>query len=706
MRESIRSTFTERGIRTSVVLLGVLLVVGVLATGSVAGLQTVDECQILDTPNETYQLNDTIQNETAETCLDIKVDGVTLDGNGYTVDGVNQTTDSVGIFVNESDDVTVENFGNVTGWETGIGGAFSVNVTLTDNTANNNELGFRLIVAESTLTGNTANDNVDDGFALDNSFGNILTGNTVNNNEDGIALDGLEDNELTGNTANENEQTGIELDDNSDDNTLTDNTANNNDVGILLEGGSENNLLELNEANENTWGIIVLLSDENELVENEANHNDGEFGAEQPLPPIIEDFPGIGIKIAGSADTTVQDNEANQNGFTGISVLDSSGTEVDNNDVHENGVDEGGFAGQFGSGIGVFRGFSGDTPSEPEPRELAVLSSHTSPNRITDNDATGNQVGITLLGATNNTLSDNTATENFVGIQTFDAFNNTFTDDTSRDNIEFDYMDMTGYSGVFANSFEQNSLEPNAIESPGISDLNTVENLNIGNSEKPNTEVSFKTVNFVLRGTSAQPPANPEAESTGRYFETAPTFFFGGGPGGPIGDIGELSAESIETQQHELPSTLLDIDLHYNNADVQGIDESSLSLWAFDTFEPGWLDVSGIDEPGSQGPEVNEQKNVVSWNYTLGTLPASQNEITPQDEGEVSPIQLPVFGAFGESTGCVNRRNLGRGQENSECPFDRDVQRGGSREELDRSTGRGGDGRHRDSATSRRNRGR
>ncbi|MDZ7687927.1 MAG: NosD domain-containing protein [Halobacteriales archaeon] len=692
--------FTERRLRTSVVLLGVLFVVGMVATGSVAAQEPVSECRVLDTPNETYQLNDDIENQTEERCLEITANGVTLDGAGHTVDGMNQTPNSLGISFNGMDNVVVKNFGNITGWDIGVGGDFSTNATLTDNTANNNgRNGFRLIVAESTLAGNTANNNEDDGFALGISFENVLTDNTANNNEDGIALDSSRNNELTGNTANGNEQTGIELDIRSVGNTLTDNTANDNDVGILVEEGSNDNELTGNEANENTWGIIVLLSEGNEVVDNVANRNDGETGSEQPLPPIISDFPGIGVKIAGSFDTTVEDNEANQNRFTGISVLDSGATDVNNNDVHENGVGEGGFAGQFGSGIGVFRvGFFGDTPSEPE--ELAVLSSHTSPNRITDNDATGNQVGITLLGATNNTLSDNTATENFIGIQSFGAFNNTFTNDTSRDNIEFDYIDTTGLF-FFGDALEPaESLEPNNIESPGISDLNKVENLNIGNSEKPNTEISFKTVNFALRGTSAQPPANPNAEATGRYFEALPI-------GGPIGDV---SVESIEPQQHELPDVLLDIDLHYKNADVNGINESSLGLWAFDTFESGWLELSDIDEPGFQDTEVDEQNNVVSWNFTLGTAPLSQNELTPQAEGagEVSPTQipLPVFGAFGEGVDCVNRRNLGRGQEASECPFDRDVQRGGSREELDRSTGRGGEGDHRDSATERRNRSR
>jgi len=653
MSKKNRSMFSRRRVRNSVVLLGVLFVVGMVATGGVAAQEPVGECQILDTPGETYELNQSITNSTTDTCLDITADDVTLDGNGHTVDGVNQTTDSIGVLVNSANNVTVKNFGNVTRWQYGIVVGEALNSTLTDNTANaNSRVGIYMLTIGSTLTRNTANDN------------------------------GLN---------------GVHLTRGSSENTLTDNTANNNgEVGILVEG-SNDNLLELNEANENKWGIIVIGTQDNEIVENVASRNEGETGSEQ-LPSIISDFPGIGIKIAGSLNTNVDDNEANQNKFTGISVLDSYSTRVDNNDVHQNGVSENGdgFGSQFGSGIGVFRvGFFGDSP---EARSITPAShTPTTPNRITDNDATGNQVGITLLGATNNTLSDNTATENFVGIQTFDAFNNTFTDDTSRNNIEFDYMDMTGYF-FFGDSLDPaDSLEPNDIESPGVSDLNTVENLNIGNSEKPNTEVSFKTVNFVLRGTSAQPPANPKAEATGRYFETAPTFFLGGGPIG-----GEPIQDPIEPQQ--LPSALLDIDLHYKNSDVQGINESSLGLWGYESFG-GWINIE--DEPGFGETGVDEQKNVVSLNATLNLNGLSQNQLSPQSEGEVSPTQVPLvlFGAFGE-TACVNRRNLGRGQEDSECPFDRDIDRGGSREELDRDTGRGGDGDHRDSATSRRNRGR
>lgn len=68
----------------------------------------------------------------------------------------------------------------------------------------------------------------------------------------------------------------------------------------------------------------------------------------------------------------------------------------------------------------------------------------------------------------------------------------------------------------------------------------------------------------------------------------------------------------------------------------------------------------------------------------------------------------PRFGELaeeGERTR-TNRRNLSHREEDENCPFDRTVERGGSRRELDRESGRGGDDTHRDSATARRDRGR
>jgi hypothetical protein len=61
---------------------------------------------------------------------------------------------------------------------------------------------------------------------------------------------------------------------------------------------------------------------------------------------------------------------------------------------------------------------------------------------------------------------------------------------------------------------------------------------------------------------------------------------------------------------------------------------------------------------------------------------------------------------FASQKGCINTRDLGRGQEDQECPQDREIVRGGSRDDLDRSSGRLGRGIQRDSRTEQRGRNR
>jgi hypothetical protein len=94
-----------------------------------------------------------------------------------------------------------------------------------------------------------------------------------------------------------------------------------------------------------------------------------------------------------------------------------------------------------------------------------------------------------------------------------------------------------------------------------------------------------------------------------------------------------------------------------------------------------------------------------SFTYTVtdddgdsATATANITVVPVDDTGDTT-----APGGDPEVDGCIDRRNLGRGQKPQECPFDSDISRGGSREELDRNTGRSGThGDHRDSDTARR----
>jgi hypothetical protein len=129
-------------------------------------------------------------------------------------------------------------------------------------------------------------------------------------------------------------------------------------------------------------------------------------------------------------------------------------------------------------------------------------------------------------------------------------------------------------------------------------------------------------------------------------------------------------------------------------ADEMTGDDAPDNMVGFD-FENTWVTIT---EGGN---------SVIS--FGVDDLSLSQEEdtegISIAQEREQEGDGYPRFGGTSQKD-CTDRRNLGRGQEESECAFDRDIERGGSRRELDRNTGRGGDGEHIDSETSRRDRGR
>jgi len=124
-------------------------------------------------------------------------------------------------------------------------------------------------------------------------------------------------------------------------------------------------------------------------------------------------------------------------------------------------------------------------------------------------------------------------------------------------------------------------------------------------------------------------------------------------------------------------------------AQMTGDDASAPgNMDGFD-FENTWVTVTGDENP------------------IIGFSPA-ETQTTIQATQPTGP-GYPVFGWQLEGEAgktCIDRRNLSRGQEDEECPVDRDIGRGGSRRELDRESGRGGDDTHRDSSTARRDRGR
>ena len=139
--------------------------------------------------------------------------------------------------------------------------------------------------------------------------------------------------------------------------------------------------------------------------------------------------------------------------------------------------------------------------------------------------------------------------------------------------------------------------------------------------------------------------------------------------------------EYLNVTEDGFVQTYLNVTFDYDSANVPaGADESTLAV---QKFNGTWNDEFGA---------------------TYRNLDTTAQEVTVNATGVGSTFaplagEDSIGGAPGAGGDCIDRRDIGRGQESQECPNDRELGRGGSREDLDRESGRNSD-------TSRRDRGR
>lgn len=416
----------------------------------------------------------------------------------------------------------------------------------------------------------------------------------------------------------------------------------NSRTGILLEVQSNNNTLRDNMVNRNGRDGIGLDSSDG----NNLTDNDAISNARN------------GIALEFSDGNNLTSNNASDGG-SGIFVASSVNNDLVNNEANST------------SRNGIFLGSADNNnltgnDASLNRRNGIILDSGADGNNLTDNTANGNDIrGIFVRDSQNNAISESLTENNNVGIlfldnqfgfSSLEQSGNTFTNDTSRNNNNLDFFVITSGTSSTVGTTQSVSDFP-------------VTNLDIGASTNPNTKLSFNANDMGLASVNNPQPDPADATNISRFFfaDTATVLDTAQDDGGAI------------TPQSGIP--FLNVSLSYDDpGDLGTVDESTLELRRFNTTSGAWETV-----PGSTRDTAND---LVSANIT----------------------QFSNFGAFGQGEGrrtdCINRRDLSRGQEELECPFDSDISRGGSREELDRESGRAGEGRHRDSATARRNRGR
>jgi hypothetical protein len=271
----------------------------------------------------------------------------------------------------------------------------------------------------------------------------------------------------------------------------------------------------------------------------------------------------------------------------------------------------------------------------------------TSDNIFVNNTVTNGDGVWFTAGSNNNTVRDSEITGNTVGIRFYRNDNTDRVLNTNLDNNDVAVSIEGSGNNVVRNVTTVGSdYVVNSTTSGGKTSVNNLlENVQIDAS----TSVTLSGRKVSVRAVSS-PPADPnDADSIGSY---------------------------LEATRLTSGTSFLDMTFLYTESDVAGLDESDLAVWRYDG---SWTELAS---------DLDTTANTVSTNTSSFSVFA------------------PLTTELVEKEGCVNRRNLSRGQEGQECPDDRDISRGGSREELDRGAGRDSDTRRRDRGRTNRGGGR
>ena len=220
----------------------------------------------------------------AGTGIQIKADGITLDGNGHALGG----SGGDGVYFSGRTGVTVRNL-SISGFSNGINADTSQGGTIAGNTTVNNDmLGINIGSSKGiSVDGNHVDGNMM-GVGLSASSGNTLSGNIVTNSMggDGISLDHSDNNQLKGNSSNSNMGNGLCIDAYDNGNLLIDNSVSNNmGSGIFLHYSDGNTVTGNNSTSNQGDGISLDTSSNNTIFRND-------FVSNAPVQAV--DYSGAG----------------------------------------------------------------------------------------------------------------------------------------------------------------------------------------------------------------------------------------------------------------------------------------------------------------------------------------------------------------------------------------------------------------------------
>ncbi len=306
---------------------------------------TQSGCGTLNTAGETYILNQSIN--TTGTCFTIGASHLILDGAGFNITG-NGSGSGVLFSVTTFNNVTIQNFGNISNFNDGI------QVRGTNNIVKNNVIqgvvGNGIYIAASgdgvTIFNNTITGNSNNGVDSDEADYGNYTSNTLAYNIGGIVMSGNH-NYVDNNTANNNQNDGIEISGTSINNTIIRNNVYSNFDGIdILSVTGANNTISHNTIYSNTDNGIEISGGGNKVINNTVYGHLGSLDAGIEIDnesgdsnlfdgnTVYNNKRGIAILVAGPENNLFVNN--NVSNMSGEEFLDLSNSTYYNSLIYNN----------------------------------------------------------------------------------------------------------------------------------------------------------------------------------------------------------------------------------------------------------------------------------------------------------------------------------------------------------------------------------
>lgn len=517
-----------------------------------AGMVEIDQCTEITDPGS-YEI--TADLEHGNTCITISSNGVHIEGGGFTINGLDSDASFPrGIEVNSGNEELLND------------------VTITNLTAKNWHLGVDLTgVENSTVTQVTLQDNVS-GLLVRDSNNNEFSQITTTGNSRGIDISSS----VGGQTAN---------------NTFSEIVANNNSsAGAYVTSGPHNqfDMLELN-GNEN--GLYVIASNGNSFS-NISAENNTRNGLNLRSSSADNHYSNItaknnawhGVELNESDDNTFENVEASGNNMIGILLIGDlqfddplTGNQFTNivasanqesgillSVAHQNTFESIEVENNNEHGIQLSSRSEGNhfenatlngNGSDEFHFGVMIAQNENSGNHFTGLEMNGGTGGITVMGNENN-------------------FENSSISNMSGPAVQF-RLDAGG------NSLQNSELLNNTTGIELLDDAygNEISNVRVGNSL-----ISVDAIGIIINEAEEPETLPQNSESTG--------FFVGI----------EAATENPYVDK---------LSFHYEDTDIDGLDEEELSVWRYDNEE--WS--SAEDESYNSGVDMVE-KIVYAENIT------------------------------------------------------------------------------------------